>query len=64
MGSPLTPKEVMRIAALIAEFIGRILKWVLPDILKQGRKAREVKSAGFDKELEDDINKTIEDQIK
>ena len=54
----------MRIAALIAEFIGRILKWVLPDLLKQGRKAREVKSAGYDKELESDINKTIEDQIK
>lgn len=47
----------------IGQFIGMILKAVLPDLIKEGKKPKEVKTIGHDKDLQDDINASIEDQI-
>ena len=51
------------ILSAIGAFLGAILKAILPDIMKQGRKPRDVTSAGYDEDLQDDINSSIEEQI-
>ena len=48
----------------IATFLGTILKAILPDLLKQGRKPRDVHVAGYDEEIENDISDSIEDEMK
>ena len=48
----------------IATFLGTILKAILPDLLKQGRKPRDVHVAGYDEEIESDISDGIDDEIQ
>ncbi len=47
-----------------ATFIGTILKSILPGIMKQGRKPRDVSVGGFDEELKEDIDDSIEREIE
>ncbi len=53
----------MTILKAIASFIGEILRSILPAIFKETKKPREIKTIGQDKELQNDINKSIEDSI-
>ena len=48
----------------IATFLGSILKAILPNLLKQGRKPRNVQPGGFDEDLQKDIESSIEDSLK
>ena len=47
----------------IGAFLGELLKAIFPEILKASKKPKEVKTIGHDEELQDDINKSIEDSI-
>ena len=44
-------------------FLAPILKAVLALLLQEGKKPREVKPAGYDEDLQNDINSSIEDSI-
>ena len=48
------------ILSAIGAFLGQILKAIIPDLIKEGKKPRTAKPAGFDKDLQDDINSSIE----
>lgn len=50
--------------AAIGAFLGKLLKQILPGLMNQARKPRKTDFSGHDKELDDDINKSIEDQNK
>lgn len=43
----------------LAEFIGRILKHILPELFKEVRKPTEVKPVGGDNEVRNDIDNDI-----
>ena len=48
------------ILSAIGAFFGQILKFILPVLIKQGKKPRDVKPAGYDKCLQENINESIE----
>ena len=49
----------MSILAKLAEFIGRILKHILPELFKEMRKPTEVKPVGGDSEVRNSIDTDI-----
>ena len=49
--------------AWLAEFIGRILKYILPTLIDEARKPKKVKQAGGDDEVRNDIDNDIADSI-
>ncbi len=49
--------------AWIAEFIGRILKHILPGLIAEAKKPKEVKMVGGDDEVHNDIINTIDDHL-
>jgi len=48
--------------AAIGAFLGNFFKAILPELFAQAKKPRDVKVLGADKELQDDINSSIEDE--
>jgi hypothetical protein len=52
----------MGLLALLGEFFGRILREILPGLLKIGRRQRTTRVLGVDEDLQDDINRSIEKQ--
>lgn len=52
------------VLAAIGAFIGSILKYIIPALFREGRKPREAKPAGFDEDLQNDIEKSIDEQNK
>lgn len=50
--------------AWLAEFIGRILKHILPGLIKEARKPKKVIQAGGDNEVRNDIDNDISNSIK
>ena len=53
----------MAILAWIAEFIGRILKHILPGLIKEWKKPRTTIQVGGDKDVKKDIDDDISDSI-
>ena len=51
------------ILSWFATLLGGILRAILPSILKQGRKPQDAAPVGFDKDLQDDMKKKMEDQL-
>tara|TARA_Y100000310_G_scaffold293028_1_gene322302 strand:+ start:4834 stop:5025 length:192 start_codon:yes stop_codon:yes gene_type:complete len=49
--------------AWLAEFIGRILKHILPALFDEARKPKKTKMAGGDNELQKDIDNDIAGSI-
>ena len=45
-------------------FLGKILSDSIPELIKQGKKPREVKPAGYDKDLQNDIDDQIEKDLE
>ncbi len=49
--------------AWIAEFIGRILKHILPGLIAEAKKPKKVKLIGADDELQKDIDNAFTNSI-
>lgn len=49
--------------AVIAEFLGRILKHILPALFKEMKKPKKVKPIGGDNEVRNDIDNDIANSI-
>ena len=50
--------------AALGEFLGRLLREILPGLLRQGRRHRRTRALGTDEELQHDIDQSIEDQVR
>ena len=48
----------------IAEFIGRLLKQILPELFTEYRKPRRTRYAPHDPKIQEDINRSIDDAIR
>ena len=54
---------MLKFIAAIGTFLGTILKAVLPTLLKEAKKPRSSQPAGYSKELKDDMDKQLRDQL-
>lgn len=55
--------QLMSFLSWLVTMLGKFFKEILPGLIKQGKKPREVKPAGYDKELKDDMDASIEQNI-
>jgi len=55
--------ELMSFLSWLVTMLGKFFKEILPGLIKAGKKPREVKPAGFDKELKEDMDSSIENDI-
>ena len=53
----------MSFLAALGSFLGSILKYILPELIDEWQKPRDVKVAGYSKELKKSQDKSIESQM-
>lgn len=53
----------MWLVSWLAEFIGRILKHILPTLIEEAKKPKKVKQVGGDDEVRNDIDNDIANSI-
>lgn len=54
---------MISILKAIGAFLGAIFKAILPEIIKESKNPKEVKTIGRNEDLQDDINRSIEDDL-
>lgn len=54
---------MLKILVWVGEFLGAILKHIIPTLLKEAKKPRKTKVVGNDKDLQEDITNSIDGQI-